>query len=56
MVGNDTTEDMAAVHTGMSIFFVTDCLINSSDTDLSSVPCGSMEDLYKFIDQLPDLI
>ena len=34
MVGNDTSDDMSATKTGMSVYLLTDCLINSNDSDM----------------------
>lgn len=50
MVGNDTGEDMVAKKTGMSVFLLTDCLINKND-DPKNYPHGSFPDLMKFISE-----
>ena len=49
MVGNDVTEDGAAKALGMDVFFLTDCLINKEEKDISGEPHGSFADLEKFI-------
>ncbi len=49
MVGNDVTEDGAAKALGMDVFFLTDCLINKEEKDISDQPHGSFADLEKFI-------
>ncbi len=48
MVGNDAVEDLAAAETGMSVFLLTDCLINKMEKDLAGVPHGGFEDLMAF--------
>ena len=53
MVGNDVTEDMeAAQKAGMSVFLLTDCLINKERKDISIYPRGSFEQLIDFADKL----
>lgn len=52
MVGNDADEDLAALETGMKAFLLTDCLINRSARDFSSVPHGGFAELKSFIDSL----
>lgn len=53
MVGNDVTEDMeAAQKAGMSIFLLTDCLINKERKDISAYPRGSFEQLMDFANKL----
>lgn len=47
MVGNDATEDMAALETGMHTYLVTDCLINRQDLDLDHFEWGTFEDFEK---------
>ena len=49
MVGNDVTEDMAAQKLGMSVFLLTDCLINKEETDISVYPHGGFEALQKYV-------
>lgn len=49
MVGNDTSDDMSALDAGMSVFLLTDCLINASNEDISKYPNGNFEDLFSFI-------
>jgi len=49
MVGNDVQEDMIAKNLGMSVYLVTDCLINRDNTDISIFPNGNLNDLLKFI-------
>ncbi len=55
MIGNDTTEDIAAEKTGMDVYIVTDCLINKNKTDLDTVTHGSFTDLLDYLKQLPDV-
>ena len=53
MVGNDVTEDMEAAQTaGMSVFLLTDCLINKERKDISVYPRGSFEQLIDFANKL----
>ena len=49
MVGNDSTEDLAAAKLGMKVFLLTDCLINKKQTDISQVPHGSFPELMAYI-------
>lgn len=49
MVGNDVTEDGAALKTGMSVFFLTDCLINKNGEDISAYPHGGFDELIAYI-------
>lgn len=48
MVGNDATEDLAALEAGIQVFLLTDCLINREGKDLSPYPHGGFEDLMDF--------
>ncbi len=50
MVGNDTKDDLAAAALGMSVFLLTDHLINKENVDISEIPQGGFEELEKFID------
>lgn len=52
MVGNDATEDFAAEKAGLRLFFITKCLINREDRDISSYPQGDFDDLYEYINYL----
>lgn len=54
MVGNDYTEDLAASALGMTVYLLTDCLIEPEGADLSGVAHGSMEDLLAYLQALPD--
>ena len=49
MVGNDAEEDLIAGEIGMSVFLVTDCLINEKNKDISGVPQGNFEELISFL-------
>lgn len=49
MVGNDAEEDLIAGDIGMSVFLVTDCLINEKSKDISGVPQGNFEELISFL-------
>lgn len=49
MVGNDVIEDGAAKALGMDVFFLTDCLINKEERDISQEPHGSFGELEAFI-------
>ena len=52
MVGNDTTEDLAAEKLGMKVFLLPRCLINKENRDISSYPQGDFDDLLAFLDTL----
>ena len=52
MVGNDALEDMAARETGMDVFLLTDCLINTKGRDLSAYPKGNFAALNAYLDRL----
>lgn len=47
MVGNDTSEDLAALDAGLEVYLVTDCLIDSG-RDFSCVRQGSFADFLDF--------
>ncbi len=49
MVGNDVDEDMIAEELGMTVFLVTDCLINRRGVDISKYPNGNLADCVNFI-------
>jgi len=52
MVGNDTSDDLAAAELGMPVFILTDCLINAKEIDLSAHPHGGFDELLAWIDNL----
>lgn len=53
MVGNDVNEDMvAASAVGMSVFLLTDCIINKENADISVYPHGGFDELHSYIDAL----
>lgn len=52
MVGNDFTEDGAAAKIGMSVFILTNNLINKNNEDISVFPNGDFDDLRRYIDEL----
>lgn len=51
MVGNDASDDIPASLVGMDVFLLTDCLINKKNTDISSYPQGSFDDLLEYIEK-----
>ena len=53
MVGNHTTEDLAACKLGCDAFLITDHLLNPDEVDYSAVKHGSMEDFLAFVEALP---
>ena len=55
MVGNNTTEDLAAMQLGCDAYLVTDHLLDPDGVDYSSVKHGSMTDFIKFAESLPCL-
>lgn len=52
MVGNDVTEDMVAQALGMSVFLLTDCLINPNNSDISVYPHGGFDALSAHLETL----
>ncbi len=52
MVGNDVEEDMIAETIGLSVFLVTDCMLNPKDRDISRYPNGNFEDLLRYINEI----
>lgn len=52
MVGNDTTEDAAAMPIGVDFFLLTDCLLNNERKDISKYSRGSFAQLLNYIDNL----
>ena len=52
MVGNDVGEDMIAEQLGLSVFLLTDCLINKGNTDISRFPHGGFAELTAYLDDL----
>ena len=52
MVGNDASEDGAALKAGMQLFLLTDCLINKKDVDISAIPHGSWPQLMELLGSL----
>ncbi|MDD6488448.1 MAG: HAD family hydrolase [Clostridia bacterium] len=52
MVGNDTTEDAAAMPIGVDFFLLTDCLLNNERKDISKYSRGSFMQLLSYIDNL----
>ena len=52
MVGNDTTEDAAAMLTGADFFLLTDCLLNIESKDISKFTRGSFAQLVYYIENL----
>ena len=52
MIGNDTSDDFSAAKIGMTVFLVTDCLINKSNIDIAGFPHGNADDAVKFIKAL----
>ena len=55
MIGNDVDEDMCTERLGMSVYLVTEHLLNRHNTDYSSYPQGSLSDLAAYLEALPDL-
>ena len=52
MVGNDVRDDMPAKEIGMSVFLLTDCLINTNSEDISAYPHGDFDALFDFINKI----
>ena len=49
MVGNDTTEDAAAMQVGVDFFLLTDCLLNNERKDISKYSRGSFMKLLSYM-------
>ncbi len=49
MVGNDAEEDTVAATLGMKVFLITDCLINTKETDITPFPHGDFEAAMSYI-------
>ena len=52
MVGNDTQDDLPAARAGMSVFIVTDYLINKDNIDFSAYSHGDFEVLCEFLENI----
>ena len=55
MVGNDTEDDMGCIRTGMDIFFISNCLINKKNIDLSDYKQSDLDAFIEFAKDLPRL-
>ncbi len=53
MVGNDVDEDLCAADIGMQTYLLSDYVINPAMKDISMIPQGSFEDLYRYFLTLP---
>lgn len=51
MVGNDVSDDGAAKKAGMTVFFLTGCLINRENRPISDEPHGGFPELSEYIEQ-----
>ncbi|MBO4983348.1 MAG: HAD-IA family hydrolase [Clostridia bacterium] len=51
MVGNDVSDDMSANLTGMDVFLLTDCLINTKNLDIDAYAKGSFKELCEYINE-----
>lgn len=49
MIGNDVRDDMSAERAGMSVFLLTDCLINEENKDISRYKRGGYDELIKYL-------
>ena len=52
MVGNDASEDLAALDAGIPVFLLPRYLVNRHDRDISDVPQGDFQDLLRYLDTL----
>ncbi len=52
MVGNDVGDDMPAEGLGMKVFLLTDCLINSKNSDIGKYPHGGFDELINYIESI----
>jgi FMN phosphatase YigB (HAD superfamily) len=51
MIGNDATEDLAALSLGIETFLLTDDLINKDLVDLTTIPKGNFQDLIRYLER-----
>lgn len=51
MVGNDVSDDGAAIAAGMELFLLTDNLINKNGADISAIPHGGYKELNAYLEQ-----
>lgn len=52
MIGNDASDDLAAAKAGLSVFILTDCLINTGNVDISKIPHGGYKELNAYLDKV----
>jgi HAD superfamily hydrolase (TIGR01549 family) len=52
MIGNDVDEDMIAEQVGMSVFLLTDNVINRKNKDISRFSHGGFADLMEYIERI----
>ena len=52
MIGNEVDEDMVAEQVGMSVFLLTDNMINRKNKDISRFSNGGFIDLLEYIHRL----
>ena len=52
MIGNDTRDDLAAEEAGIPVFLLTDCLINTTEVDISKHPHGDLDALCDYLKAL----
>lgn len=55
MIGNDAKEDMVVNLLNMKTYLVLDCLINSDNLDISKYAKGSLNDLFEYLNKLPNI-
>jgi FMN phosphatase YigB (HAD superfamily) len=55
MVGNDVQDDIVSSSIGMGTYLVTDFLIDRGKPQYKADFQGTLEDLYKFVNQLPSI-
>lgn len=49
MVGNDAEEDVSALDAGMSVFLLTDCIINKKEREVGGIPQGGFDEFIEFV-------
>ncbi len=52
MVGNDATEDVAAMQAGLPVFLLTDCLIQKEGVSIDHLPRGGFAELKNWLTNL----
>lgn len=49
LIGNDASDDLAAAELGISVYLITDHLINRNNIDISSIPHGTYPQMFEYL-------